>query len=157
MAVHELNDTQLIPATSAEVWDFISDPANLAVITPPSMGFRIKNGDLPSRIYPGLMIRYRVKPLLGIPITWLTEITQVREGSYFVDEQRSGPYALWHHEHHLQAVGDGVLMKDKVTYRLPLGMLGDLAHALFVRRKLRRIFLFRRKALEEKFGTHVRA
>lgn len=153
MAIHEINDIQHIPASKEEIWDFISNPANLATITPPSMGFQIKNSDLPPKIYPGLMIRYRVKPLLGIPLTWLTEITQVKEGAYFVDEQRTGPYALWHHEHFIEATGDGVLMRDKVTYKLPLGFLGELAHVLFVRRKLRTIFLFRRDAVEKKFGS----
>jgi len=153
MAIHQLKGTQMLPARLEEVWDFISSPENLAKITPEHMGFVIKTPGLPPKIFPGLMIAYTVKPVLGIPLTWLTEITHVHEGRYFVDEQRVGPYALWHHEHHIKEVEGGVLMEDLVTYRLPLGVLGNLAHGLFVKQQLAKIFAYREQALEERFGA----
>jgi ligand-binding SRPBCC domain-containing protein len=99
-----------------------------------------------------MIIAYRISPLAGIRMTWVTEITQVREQRYFVDEQRVGPYAMWHHEHWLKPTDKGVLMTDLVSYKLPLGLLGELAHPLFVRRQLEGIFEFRRRALETHFG-----
>ena len=99
------------------------------------------------------MITYTVKPLLGIPLYWMTEITHVEPGKYFVDEQRAGPYALWHHQHHFKAVQGGVEMTDLLHYRLPLGPLGELANLLFVRRQLEKIFDFRREKLKAMFGT----
>ena len=152
MSVYRLFEKQHIPYSLEDVWEFVSNPGNLSKITPDSMGFTIKTPDLPETMYPGMMISYRVKPLLGIPVTWVTEITHVQEKRYFVDEQRIGPYKLWHHEHFLEPSGEGVLMTDIVTYKLPLGFLGRLAHVLFVRGKLRGIFDYRHRALEEHFG-----
>lgn len=136
-----------------DIWEFISNPRNLQEITPDHMGFKITTANLPERIYPGMMVGYKVSPLLGIRMTWVTEITQVQDGKYFVDEQRIGPYALWHHEHFIEPAQDGVLMKDLVTYRLPLGFLGTLAHRLFVKKQLNGIFGYRKTALEKRFGT----
>jgi ligand-binding SRPBCC domain-containing protein len=116
------------------------------------MGFRVIS-PLPDAAYPGLMIRYRVRPLLGIPVTWVTEITQVRSGEYFVDEQRAGPYRLWHHEHHFRAVPGGVEMRDVVHYALPFGPLGDWLNALLVRRRVAGIFDYRSAVLARMFGT----
>ena len=154
MGIQRIEESLYIDASPQEVWDFVSDPSNLKLITPPSMGFEIRTADLPDKIYPGLMIRYRVRPFAGIPTNWLTEITHVRELEYFVDEQRSGPYSLWHHEHHIQAEGNGTRMRDIVTYRLPLGILGDLARILFVRKRLGQIFSYRRNKLEQIFPSH---
>jgi ligand-binding SRPBCC domain-containing protein len=148
MAVFQLRKAQFIPAGIDEVWDFISSPANLKKITPPHMGFDITSGELPEKMYPGMIITYRVKPLAGIGMKWVTEITHVSERSYFVDEQRVGPYAMWHHEHHLEAVEGGVMMRDVITYRPPLGFLGALANRLFIRKQLDGIFEYRSKALE---------
>ena len=152
MAIYQINEKLEVAASMDEAWDFISSPANLKEITPPYMGFEIKTPGLPDKIYPGLMISYEVRPVLGIKMNWLTEITHVREPYYFVDEQRSGPYSLWHHEHSLSQTGEGVLMSDLVTYRLPAGPLGDLAHGAFVRKQLEEIFRFRETALLERFG-----
>ncbi len=135
-----------------EVWEFISSPHNLKKITPEYMGFEITTPGLPEKMYPGMMIAYKVRPLLNINMLWVTEITHVKEGRYFVDEQRVGPYALWHHEHFIEPDGEGVLMSDIVTYRPPLGFLGRIAQSLLIRRQLRNIFEFRKKAMEEKFG-----
>ena len=152
MGIYRIDEQQLIPASIEEVWDFISNPENLSTITPDSMGFKITTPDLPEKMYPGMMVSYRVKPLLGIPLTWLTEITHIQEMRYFVDEQRKGPYALWHHEHFIESTRNGVQMRDIVTYKLPLGFLGGIAHRLFVRKQLRRIFDYRTEALEKRFG-----
>ncbi|MEZ5071558.1 MAG: SRPBCC family protein [Bacteroidales bacterium] len=155
MSVYRITDVQELPVPVAEAWDFLSDPRNLARITPPHMGFRIRTPDLPEKVHPGLLITYRVKVVPGLPVTWVTEITHVDEGRYFVDEQRIGPYALWHHEHRLEATDAGCLMRDVVTYKLPLGILGRLAHSLFVKRQLRTIFDYRRRALEGLFPDTV--
>ncbi len=135
------------------VWDFISQPENLEKITPDNMGFDILTPDLPDVMYPGMIIEYRVRPVAGIPLTWVTEITQVRDREYFVDEQRVGPYSMWHHEHRLEPIDGGVLMEDIVSYCPPLGILGQLAHALFIRRQLEGIFAYREKALVEAWGA----
>ena len=152
MAIYQINETLEVAASMDEAWDFISSPANLKEITPSYMGFEIKTPGLPDKIYPGLMISYEVRPVLGIKMNWLTEITHVREPYYFVDEQRAGPYSLWHHEHSLSQTDKGVLMTDLVTYRLPAGPLGDLAHGAFVRKQLEDIFRFRESALLKRFG-----
>lgn len=107
--------------------------------------------EVPDTMYPGLMIAYKVRPVLGIPLNWLTEITHVEHHRFFVDEQRVGPYAIWHHEHHFKKVAGGVEMTDIVTYKLPLGILGKLAHALFVGKQLDGIFEHRFKVVEELF------
>jgi len=152
MPIHTLHTKQVIRATKEQAWDFFSNPRNLAKITPPDMGFDILTPDLPARIYSGLMIQYRVRPLLGIPMTWLTEITDVQEGDYFVDEQRVGPYAIWHHEHWFRDLGDGrIEMEDRVTYVLPMQPFGDLVHPFLVKPQLDRIFGHREKAVRELF------
>jgi ligand-binding SRPBCC domain-containing protein len=151
MAFYQFKREQLINSTISEVWDFISTPKNLKRITPNYMGFDIRTPDLPDAAYEGMIIAYTVRPLLGIPTTWVTEITHVVPQKYFVDEQRVGPYKLWHHEHHIEAVENGVLMKDIVSYSPPLGFLGRIANTLVIRRKLEEIFDYRTKAFEEIF------
>jgi ligand-binding SRPBCC domain-containing protein len=152
MPVHTLECTQVIHAGLNEAWDFFSDPRNLQRITPPSLGFEIRTA-LPRRVFPGMMIEYRVRPLAGIPMTWVTEITHVAERQFFVDEQRIGPYRLWHHEHHFRDLGDGrVEMRDRVTYALPFGWLAEPLHLLFVRPQVRRIFDIRVEAVERLFS-----
>lgn len=149
--VHVLETSQTIPATIERAWGFFSDPRNLSKITPPELDFTILTA-LPERVYPGLMIEYRVRPLLGIPARWVTEITHVEPGKFFVDEQRIGPYRLWHHEHHFKQVDAGrIELTDRVTYVLPFGPVGDLVHPFLVRPQLARIFAFREKAVGELF------
>jgi len=152
MAIYQLHKELEVAASLEEVWDFISSPGNLKEITPDYMGFEIRSPGLPEKIYPGLMISYKVRPLLGITMNWLTEITQVREPYYFVDEQRAGPYALWHHEHSLKSTEKGVLMADLVTYRLPAGPLGTLAQKIFIKKQLEGIFQYRELSLLNRFG-----
>lgn len=152
MAVHTLQTKQIIRASMAEAWAFFSNPRNLAKITPPQLGFEVLTQDLPPQIYTGMMIAYRVRPLLGLPMTWLSEITLVEDGVRFIDEQRVGPYAVWHHEHVFHDLGDGrVEMRDKATYALPFAPLGDLAHAWLVKPQLDRIFTFREQAVRGLF------
>jgi len=156
MAVHTLHTKQIIRATRQEAWDFFSNPRNLAKITPPELGFEIISPDLPPSMRAGMMIAYRVRPLLGLPMTWLSEITLVELGVRFIDEQRVGPYAVWHHEHEFHDLGDGrIEMEDKATYVLPFAPLGDLAHAWLVQPQLKRIFAYREKAVRELFDCSV--
>lgn len=137
-----------------EVWDFISSPKNLKQITPPYMGFDITSSNLPDKMYPGMIICYKVSPLLGLKLDWVTEITHVVDGQYFVDEQRIGPYALWHHQHHIKPIEGGVLMHDIVNYQPPFGIIGDLMNAFVIRARLDEIFDYRREALEHRFGQY---
>ncbi|MBM3922212.1 MAG: SRPBCC family protein [Sphingomonadales bacterium] len=152
MSVYSFKTTQRMPISLAESWDFFSSPANLQRITPAHMGFRIISRYHGEKMYPGQLIEYTVRPLLGIPLYWMTEITHVQEGVYFVDEQRFGPYALWHHQHHFTAIEGGVEMSDIVHYKIPLGPLGQLANTLFVAAQLRQIFDYRYQKVEELFG-----
>jgi ligand-binding SRPBCC domain-containing protein len=152
MSVFTLNKEQKIPATIPEVWDFISSPKNLKKITPEYMGFDIVSKNLPDKMYPGIIIAYVVKPFLGIKMRWVTEITHVKEQEYFVDEQRVGPYRLWHHQHHIKPIEGGVLMTDIVHYQPPFGFIGNIANGLVIKHQLKEIFDFRTKKLQELFG-----
>jgi ligand-binding SRPBCC domain-containing protein len=152
MPVHTLERTQIIRASLSTAWEVFSSPCNLEKITPPSLGFHILS-DLPPKMYPGMIIHYRVSPLLGITMTWVTEITHVDEGRFFVDEQRVGPYRMWHHEHHFRDLGDGrVETHDRVTYQLPFGWLSEPVHALLVKPQLRTIFDYREKVTSGLFS-----
>ena len=152
MAVYSFQTRQILPITLEKAWDFFSDPANLQAITPQDMGFKIISKFHGKKMYPGQLIEYKVRPLLGIPVYWMTEITHVEEGKYFVDEQRFGPYSLWHHQHHFLPVDGGVEMTDIVHYKIPFGPLGDLANWLFVQKKLKGIFDHRYNAVEKLFA-----
>ncbi|RFC54079.1 SRPBCC family protein [Brumimicrobium aurantiacum] len=147
----QLKHKQFIPTDIDTCWKFFSSPANLKKITPDYMGFDVKN-EIPLEMYEGLMIEYTVKPLLNIPMNWITEITHVKHQSYFVDEQRKGPYKIWHHEHHFKVVNGGVEMEDVLTYVLPLGFIGKIAHALLVKSKVQEIFNYRNKKVKEIFN-----
>jgi ligand-binding SRPBCC domain-containing protein len=119
------------------------------------MGFEITNEPIADKMYPGMIISYKVAPVLGIKMNWVTEITHVQDHKYFVDEQRLGPYTMWHHQHHIQPIDGGVLMKDIVSYIPPMGVLGDLANSLFIKSQLDEIFKFRHKAVNEYFGKYA--
>jgi ligand-binding SRPBCC domain-containing protein len=151
MSTFRFRVRQQVNASVEDAWDFISSPANLKHITPRHMGFDILTPDLPQKMYEGMMIEYKVRPLPFFPTRWLTEITHIREGEFFVDEQRAGPYKLWHHEHHIQPAGEGVLMTDIIHYIPPMGLLGTLANYLFIRKQVQQIFKYREAALEERF------
>lgn len=152
MSCYSLTRTQRLPIDIPTAWDFFSSPYNLQAITPAYMNFRILNEV--GRMYAGQIITYKVSPVAGIPLFWMTEITHVREGEYFVDEQRKGPYAMWHHQHFFKPIPDGVEMTDIVNYELPLGILGDIAHAIFVKKQVESIFEHRHRVLEERFGRY---
>lgn len=145
--MYQLKRTQFVRTDIKTCWDFFSRPENLKKITPSYMGFDIKM-ELPERMYEGLMIEYTVRPLLGIPMSWITEIKTVKENEFFVDEQRKGPYKIWHHEHHFKEVEGGVEMTDIVSYEIPLGFLGRIAHPLVVKGKLEEIFKYRFEQVE---------
>jgi ligand-binding SRPBCC domain-containing protein len=148
--IYTLEVNQFVKISLAEAWDFFSSPGNLSKITPDSMGFRITSGN-PGKMYPGQIITYKVSPFAGIKTNWVTEITHVSEGRFFVDEQRFGPYRMWHHEHHFEEQNGGVLMTDRVSYKLPMGLLGRFAHFLFVKNQLKQIFVFREAYLSQMF------
>ncbi len=152
--MHVFKKKIILKAEIEKVWDFFSSPKNLKKITPPHMGFVILSGG-EGKMYPGQMISYKVKPVAGIPLTWVTEITHVEPHKYFVDEQRFGPYSMWHHEHHFKVVDEGVEMTDIVSYVLPLGILGRIAHSLFVARQLNGIFDYRSKVINQFFDVYV--
>ena len=149
--MHVLKTTQQLPISLDEAWDFFSSPRNLSEITPARMGFYILS-ELPEKMYPGLIISYIVKPVAGIPVKWVTEISQVREKEFFVDFQLSGPYAIWHHQHHFRPLNGGVEMTDIVNYKVPFGFLGRIVNWLFVEREVKDIFEYRNWVLEDKFG-----
>ena len=151
-SVYALKTVQKIPISLEKAWDFFSRPENLQEITPRNLGFSIISKHHGNRMYQGQIIEYKVRPLLGIPLYWMTEITHVADHRFFVDEQRFGPYSLWHHQHHFQPVEGGVEMTDIVHYKLPLWLLGDMANKLMVQRQLRQIFGYRFTAVEERFG-----
>jgi ligand-binding SRPBCC domain-containing protein len=146
-----LQFVQFLPISLEEAWDFFSTPKNLNRITPGDVNFKIIN-EVPEKIYPGTIIIYDISPFLNIHFNWVTEITVVKHQEYFVDEQRKGPYRIWHHEHYFKKVDGGVLMTDKLFYDIGKSVLGWLAGKLFVHKKVKAIFEFRGKQLEELFG-----
>lgn len=153
MAFYQFKRTQTIDASIDEIWEFIANPENLKHITPESMGFDITSEDLPQMMYAGMIISYRVSPLLGIPTNWVTEITHMKPGQYFVDEQRVGPYKMWHHQHMLEPSDNGVEMTDVITYQPPLGIIGSIANRLFIQRKLNQIFDYRSRMIDAVFNA----
>ncbi|RME92078.1 MAG: hypothetical protein D6772_17365 [Bacteroidetes bacterium] len=144
--------TLLVPRPLPEVWDFFSRPQNLEKMTPKEVSFHILSPDADQEMYPGMIIQYTIAPLLGIPMHWVTEITQVKPQEFFIDDQRVGPYGLWHHQHHFRAVDGGTEMKDILHYQVPFGPLGSLANALFVERMVDQIFHYREEAAAQVFG-----
>jgi ligand-binding SRPBCC domain-containing protein len=154
MKIHTLERTQRVPIGIEEAWAFFSDPRNLPRITPPHMGFEITS-PLPPRMHAGMIITYRVRPVLGIPVTWVTEISHVEEGRYFVDEQRFGPYRFWHHQHHFREIEGGTEMRDLINYALPFDPAARLAQRWMVAPQLQQIFDFRHRMLEALFGPYV--
>ena len=154
MAFYQLKKSQKIPASIDEVWAFVSSPANLREITPDYLDFKFTSDNVNDPMYPGMMISYKVSPLLGIKMTWVTEITVVKEKEFFIDEQRVGPYKMWHHQHFLEKIPGGVIMHDIVSYIPPLGPLGAIANGLFIKGQLEGIFDYRFKAVERIFGKY---
>ncbi|MDA8547626.1 SRPBCC family protein [Flavobacteriaceae bacterium] len=152
MKIFKLKYSQKLPISLNEAWDFLSSPNNLELITPKSMDFNITDWDR-KKAYPGQIIRYTVKPILGIKINWVTEITHVRGKEYFVDEQRFGPYTFWHHKHFIKEIEGGVIMEDVIHYKPPFGLIGVLLNFLFINSKLNSIFKHRELELIKTFGN----
>ena len=150
-AMYKIDQMQFIPISLEAAWDFYSNPKNLATVTPDNLGFQIKS-ELPDTMYPGMLIEYTVKPLLGIPLTWVTEITNVKEHVYFTDHQLKGPYATWHHQHFFKAVSGGTEVRDLVHYQLPLEPFSRIVHPFLVQPKLNEIFAYREAKMQELFG-----
>ncbi len=150
MRIYTLKKTQRLSISIEEAWEFFSNPRNLKIITPPDLCF-INVSPVEREIFRGMIIEYSVRPLLNIPLKWISEITEVQKPFCFVDEQRKGPYRLWRHKHCFRAIDGGVEIEDAVDYALPFGLLGKLAHSLIVKKQLEHIFSFREKTLREKF------
>lgn len=141
-----------LPISQEKAWDFFSRPENLNEITPKDLKFNILTDLHGVEMYEGLLIQYKVTPLLNISMRWTTEITHIHGPSYFVDEQRFGPYAMWHHEHHFESIGEQrVRMIDKLSYAIPFGIIGRIANSVFVEKRIDEIFTFRASKLDELF------
>lgn len=151
MKTYVLERSQELPISLDEAWSFFSTPENLKVITPDHLGFEITSNTSLEKMYSGQLISYKVKPVLGIPLNWVTEIKNVVDKNYFIDEQRFGPYKFWYHEHWFKKTENGVLMTDRVTYALPFGILGRFGNAVFVKKQLADIFDYRFKKVQELF------
>ena len=152
MAVYTFARSQEITAALDDVWEFISSPKNLKRITPEYMGFDIITPNLPDKMYNGMIISYKVSPIFGIKLLWVSEIKHIREKKFFVDEQRFGPYKLWHHQHSIKATEKGVMMDDIINYQPPLAFLGGIANHLLIKKQLNEIFDYRKTKLEEIFS-----
>lgn len=150
--IHHLKSIQNIPVGLEEAWNFFSNPNKLLAITPPFLQLKVTNDLFGNEMYAGQVMTYKVKPMMGIALSWMTEITQMQPLKFFVDEQRKGPYKLWHHQHHFKAIEGGVEMTDLVHYQLPFGILGNLANALTVKNQLEEIFTYRYFKINEIFG-----
>jgi ligand-binding SRPBCC domain-containing protein len=153
MSLHCFESKQHLPITIEHAWEFFSDPKNLSKITPPEMNFKILTVLHRKETYAGQIIQYDVSPLPWMRTRWVTEITHVEKPLFFVDEQRIGPYSIWHHQHHFESVSDGVLMTDIVHYSIPLGPLGDAMNELFIRKRIKAIFDYRTTVLNRLFPS----
>jgi ligand-binding SRPBCC domain-containing protein len=151
MQIYSVERTSYIQAPLEQVWDFFSSPKNLNELTPPDLSFEILTNLEGVKMYPGLIINYKIRPLFNLPLKWTTEITHCETLRYFVDEQRFGPYSFWHHQHHFKPKGRGIEMTDIVHYALPMGPLGKLANSLYVQKRLESIFDYRNEKVREIF------
>ena len=150
MSLTQLFYEQKINTDLDNLWKFISSPKNLSKITPNYMDFKILS-KVPNEMYEGLIISYTVKPILGIKMNWVTEITHIKDKKYFVDEQRKGPYKMWHHEHILIETDNGIIMKDIISYIPPFGVLGQILNVFFIKRQVEGIFKYRTEVLNKIF------
>jgi ligand-binding SRPBCC domain-containing protein len=150
--VHHLISVQKLPLSIEKTWEFFSNPHNLLTITPPFLNLKVTNEVFGEEVYAGQIISYKVKPMAGIAMSWVTEITHLEKQKMFVDEQRKGPYKLWHHQHHFKSIQGGTEMTDIVHYHLPFGLVGGAAHPI-VKTKLVEIFTYRFNKINELFGS----
>jgi len=150
--IYTLSTEQVLNVPLQQAWDFFSSPGNLQKITPSHMGFQITS-EIDKKAYAGQIITYKVGVLSGIKSNWVTEITQVKEQHFFIDEQRFGPYKMWHHEHRFEELPNGkTVMKDKISYKIPFGFLGHIAQSIFIKKQLKEIFKYRYSTLEKLFN-----
>ncbi|MBI1268228.1 MAG: hypothetical protein GC193_12450 [Cryomorphaceae bacterium] len=150
MKIHRLTSEQFLPIDLEKAWTFFSSPENLNRITPADMHFEILSG-AEAKAYTGQLITYKIRPLMNIPMNWVTEITACEDFMYFIDEQRFGPYAFWHHQHHFEKVEGGVLMRDILHYALPGGWLGNIFGGPIVHPRVKEIFRYREQILNDLF------
>lgn len=154
--MYQYKTEQFLAVDIGEAWEFFSSPKNLLTIIPPELDFKILTQLKEEDIFEGMRIDYIVKPLFNIPVRWQTEIFKVKKGMHFTDRQLKGPYKLWEHTHTFKAVKSGVMMQDVINYELPFGILGKFAHAVLVKKKIEKIFAYRRNILEKLFSNeHV--
>lgn len=146
---------QFLPIDIHTAWNFFSSAINLAVITPPELDFKILTDLDNTEVYEGMLIEYQLKPLFGIPVHWQTEIFQINKPVKFTDRQLKGPYKTWEHTHIFIQRDDGVLMEDRVKYKLPFGLIGQIAHFLFIKRKVENIFIYRKEILKKIFNHAI--
>lgn len=151
LKIYTLEQTQSLPITIEAAWKFFSNPNNLSVLTPEWMHMDLGE-NVPTEMYEGIIMTQQVKPLLGIPLTWVTEITKIKEYEYFIDEQRIGPYRFWHHEHRLRENNHGVDVIDTLHYAMPFSIFGQIAHQLSVKHKIQQVFSYRVEKLESLFA-----
>lgn len=144
--------TQTLPISIDTAWEFLTNPHNLPLITPPNMDFRFLSAPQ-SETYAGMIICYSLRPLFGISVNWTTEITHLNRPFIFVDEQRFGPYRFWHHQHIFKETENGVEMRDLVHYLLPHVQLTGLVNRFIVSPRLKRIFDYRFNALQQIFTS----
>lgn len=152
METYFFNAEQFLPITINKAWEFFSDAENLAVITPPALGFKVLSPVKDQEIYEGMLIDYKVSPLFNVPLHWRTQISKVDKPYSFTDRQLKGPYKLWEHTHHFFEKENGILMKDRVKYQLPYGIIGEVAHSVLVRDKIEDIFAYRKQVLNQIFN-----
>lgn len=153
MAIHRITDEIEIPIPLDEAWDFFTDPRNLAKLTPSEMNFKHVYEPDAVKVYPGMYLTYKVSPIVGIPLTWVTEITVVEPKHRFVDDQIKGPFGRWHHIHEFEAKGNHTIARDILYYEMPFGFLGSIAHVLFAKKDILKIFEFRKQRMSELFGS----
>lgn len=153
MRVKRKEWTQSVPKPLDEVWDFFSRPENLMKITPEGVFKSIQTNLEGVEMYEGMIIQYTIAPLFNIPMNWVTEITHIKDKRYFIDEQRFGPYAFWHHQHHFEAIEGGTRMRDILHYKVPIPLIGDLADLILVDQQVEQIFRYRDEVVADLFGT----
>lgn len=153
--MHTLHYSQKLPISLEDCWKFFSSPQNLKVITPEHLGFEILNDRDIDTIYAGQIIHYKIKPIWNIPVEWVTEITHTQKPDYFIDEQRVGPYKMWHHEHRFEQIPNGVLILDTVYYQLFFGCIGRTLNSLWVENAVDAIFQYRKEKLDKLFGLYT--
>lgn len=153
MKLYRLQKYQKLPISVQEAWSFLCQPKNLSTLTPSAMNMNIISGaDKP--MYAGQILQYSVTPLPGFKTKWISEIKQYEELKYFVDDQIYGPYAFWHHKHFVREIDGGVEIEDIIDYKVPLGILGRLAHPILIKPKLEGIFKYRQEQMEALFGVY---